>query len=61
MNSAHTFTIKNPLIKSAVILFATTIIVITFKSGMVLSSAIEEIGIITAQNLNMRPGPGTNG
>lgn len=59
MNYSHTVTIKNPLIKSAAILFATTIIVITFRAGIALSSATEIIGIITAQNLNMRPEPGT--
>jgi septal ring factor EnvC (AmiA/AmiB activator) len=60
MNYPHTFTIKNRLIKSAAILFATTVIVITFRAGLALSSATDEIGIITAQNLNMRPEPGTN-
>lgn len=60
MNYPHTFAIKTPLIQSAAILFATAIIVITFRPGIAFSSATDEIGIITARNLNMRPGPGTD-
>jgi septal ring factor EnvC (AmiA/AmiB activator) len=60
MNCHYTFAIKTPFIRTAAILFATAIIVITFRPGMAFSSAKDEIGIITAQNLNMRPEPGTN-
>jgi septal ring factor EnvC (AmiA/AmiB activator) len=48
------------LLKSAAILLATTIIVIMFKPVIAPGSATDEIGIITAQNLNMRPEPGTD-
>ncbi len=60
MNYRHTFAIKTPLIQSAAILFATAIIVLTFRPGIAFSSATDEIGIIAAQNLNMRPEPGTD-
>jgi septal ring factor EnvC (AmiA/AmiB activator) len=56
----HTITIKNPWIQSATILFATVIIVVTFRSGIAFSATTEKIGIITAHNLNLRPDPGTN-
>ncbi len=60
MNYPQTVTIKSLLLKSAAILLATIIIVIILKPVITLGSATDEIGIITAQNLNMRPEPGTD-
>ena len=60
MNCPRIYAIKNPFIKSAVILLATAVIVITFESDSAYSSAVDEVGIIKARNLNMRPEPGTD-
>ena len=60
MNHPHIFAMKIPLIRGAAILFATVIFVIMFKPVLAFGSAVDEIGIIKAQNLNMRPEPGTN-
>jgi septal ring factor EnvC (AmiA/AmiB activator) len=60
INCQPDFTINSPLNRSTALLFATAIIVIIFNSVIAFTSAADEIGIITAQNLNMRPGPGTD-
>ena len=49
---------KSWLFHTIGILFAPALIVLTFQTGISFSSPSDEIGIITANNLNMRPEPG---
>ena len=60
INRRSIFLLKRPLKRSTALLFATAVIVITFTSVIAFTSVADEIGIITANNLNMRPGPGTD-